>query len=142
MPSVRHTVQLTGVAQATGHTYNLGSLRAGLFRPPSPCHSRRTAPSRLAPQKAVARGIRFCRTFLHVARVKKSTQFSHGRRFFDSSNVQKCVTQITYLGPLPTPQWPGQLWPWRQQSMQDSLPADDRKIYDIPQARCLCCLSV
>ena len=30
------------------------------------------------------------------------TRFSHGRRFFDSRNVQKCVTQIIYLGPLPT----------------------------------------
>ena len=39
----------------------------------------------------MARGIRFCRT-----------RFSHGRRFFDSRNVQKCVTQIIYLGPLPT----------------------------------------
>ena len=33
------------------------------------------------------------------------TRFSHGRRFFDSRklrrNVQKCVTQIIYLGPLP-----------------------------------------
>ena len=29
-------------------------------------------------------------------------QFSHRRRFFDSRNVQKCVTQIIYLGPLPT----------------------------------------
>ena len=70
----------------------------------------------------MARGIRFCRTFLHVARVKKPTamqesqikkptamresqnptRFSHGRRFFDSRNVQKSVTQIIYLGPLPT----------------------------------------
>ena len=39
--------------------------------------------------------------FLHVARVKR-VQFSHGRVFSDSSNVQKCVTQIIYLGPLPT----------------------------------------
>ena len=30
------------------------------------------------------------------------TQFSHGRRFLDSRNAQKSVTQIIYLGPLPT----------------------------------------
>ena len=30
------------------------------------------------------------------------TRFSHGHRFFDSHNVQKSVTQIIYLGPLPT----------------------------------------
>ena len=28
--------------------------------------------------------------------------FSHGRRFFDSRNMQKCVAQIIYLGPLPS----------------------------------------
>ena len=30
------------------------------------------------------------------------TRFSHGSRFFDLRNVQKSVTQIIYLGPLPT----------------------------------------
>ena len=29
-------------------------------------------------------------------------RFSHVLVFFDSCNVQKCVTQIIYLGPLPT----------------------------------------
>ena len=28
-------------------------------------------------------------------------RFSHGHVFFDSRNVQKSVTQIIYLGPLP-----------------------------------------
>ena len=28
-------------------------------------------------------------------------QLSHGSRFFDSHNMQKCVTQIIYLWPLP-----------------------------------------
>ena len=38
--------------------------------------------------------------FSHV-RVKR-VQFSHVRVFSDSRNVQKSVTQIIYLGPLPT----------------------------------------
>ena len=50
----------------------------------------------------MARGIRFCRTFLHVARVKNlrlctnRVRCSHGRRFFDSprnvQNLKKCDT--------------------------------------------------
>ena len=59
----------------------------------------------------------FCLTFLHVARVKKTracenctrntrtcencTRNSHVRVFSDSCNVQKSVTRIIYLGPLP-----------------------------------------
>ena len=70
----------------------------------------------------MARGIRFCRTFLHVARVRKHTDMrelhakthghsriarvSHGRVFSDSRNVQKSVTRIIYLGPLPRAGWP------------------------------------
>ena len=60
----------------------------------------------------MARGIRFCRTFLQVALVKQHTamleshafrmRYSHGSVLFDSRNVQKSVTQIIYLGPLPT----------------------------------------
>ena len=60
----------------------------------------------------MAGGIRFCHTYLHVAQVKQHTvmreshvfcvRFSHGRVLFDSLNVQKCVTQIIYLWPLPT----------------------------------------
>ena len=34
----------------------------------------------------------------------KRVRFSHGRVLFDSRNVQKCVTQIIYLGPLPSRQ--------------------------------------
>ena len=34
---------------------------------------------------------------LHAFRVQES----HGSVFSDSLNVQKCVTQIIYLGPLP-----------------------------------------
>ena len=33
---------------------------------------------------------------------KNSTWFSHGHRFFDLWNMQKSVTLIIYLGPLPT----------------------------------------
>ena len=68
----------------------------------------------------MAQGIRF-RTFLHVALVRKNTdmrelhakrvQFSyvrvfsvHVRVFSDSRNVQKSVTRIIYLGPLPEAQ--------------------------------------
>ena len=40
---------------------------------------------------------RFRRTYR-----ENRARFSHGRRFFGSRNVQKCVTQIIYLGPLPT----------------------------------------
>ena len=47
----------------------------------------------------MARGIRFCSTFLHVA--QKSVQFSHVRVFSGSRNVQKSVTRIIYLGPPP-----------------------------------------
>ena len=36
---------------------------------------------------------------------ENSTRLTHGRRFFDSRNVQKSVTQIIYLGPLPRQQW-------------------------------------
>ena len=62
----------------------------------------------------MARGIRFCRTFLHGARVKKHfdmresrailafVRFSHVRMLLDLRNVQKSVTQIIYLEPLPT----------------------------------------
>ena len=68
-------------------------------------------------QKAVARGIRFCRTFLQVVfRVQfshvrvfsdwKCVRFSHVRVLSDSCNVQKSVTQIIYLGPLPNAQRP------------------------------------
>ena len=32
-------------------------------------------------------------------------QFLHGRVFSDSRNVQKCATQIIYLGPLPNRQY-------------------------------------
>ena len=35
----------------------------------------------------------------------KRVRFSHGRVLFDSRYVQKCVTQIIYLGPLPTWHW-------------------------------------
>ena len=48
----------------------------------------------------MAQGIRFCRKFLHVARVKNLRQcenrvrFSHGRKFFDLRNVQKSGIQI------------------------------------------------
>ena len=78
----------------------------------------------------MARGVRFCRTFLRNVRVRKQTdmreslafrvqfsharvfrvqfsharvfrvQFSHVRVFSDSRNVQKSVTQIIYLWPL------------------------------------------
>ena len=54
----------------------------------------------------MARVIRFYRTFLHVVRVRElhafRVQFSHVRVFSDSRNVQKSVTQIIYLGPLPS----------------------------------------
>ena len=38
-----------------------------------------------------------------VARVSRAirVRFSHGRVLFDSHNVQNCVLQIIYLGPLP-----------------------------------------
>ena len=39
---------------------------------------------------------------LHLLPCENRTRFSHGRRFFNSRNVQKCVTQIIYLGPLPS----------------------------------------
>ena len=55
-----------------------------------------------------------CRTFLHVVRVRKHTamreshakrvQFSHVRVFSDLRNVQKSVTRIIYLRPLPSGQ--------------------------------------
>ena len=45
----------------------------------------------------MARGIRFVARFC-----TKRVQFSHGRVFSDSRNVQKSVTRIIYLGPLPT----------------------------------------
>ena len=35
------------------------------------------------------------------SRMAVGTRFSHGHWFFDLLNVQKCVTQIIYLGPLP-----------------------------------------
>ena len=35
-------------------------------------------------------------------RESRAFRFSHGRVLFDSHNVQKSVTQIIYLGPLPS----------------------------------------
>ena len=51
------------------------------------------------------------------SRMAVGTRFSHGRRFFDSRNVQKSVTQIIYLGPLPRGhyQWFHQRVPERAQ---------------------------
>ena len=37
-------------------------------------------------------------------------RFSHGHRFFDSRNVQKCVTRIIYLGPLLPKQQYLEIW--------------------------------
>ena len=49
------------------------------------CHARITRDSRMA-----------------VGFLTRAVLFWHGHRFFDSRNVQKYVTQIIYLGPLPT----------------------------------------
>ena len=51
----------------------------------------------------MALGIRICRTFLHVARVRKHTDMREWHA------LQKSVTRIIYLGPLPTPQDDGRL---------------------------------
>ena len=55
----------------------------------------------------MARGIRFCRTFLHFARLREHTDMRElHAKLSDSSNVLKSVTQIIHLGPgdgpLPT----------------------------------------
>ena len=45
-----------------------------------------------------------CENCTRISHGRRFTQFSHGSRFFDTSNGQKCVTQIIYLGPLPSAQ--------------------------------------
>ena len=55
---------------------------------------------RRGPRRVSAGAVRMAR-IARVSRAILRVRFSHGRVLFDSRNVQKSVTQIIYLGPLP-----------------------------------------